>query len=350
MKLRISGLLASAAFALAGIVGGAQSLAQNAYITNQTNQTQSGPDDTVSVIDTETNTVIATIHLNNEVSPFGVAVTPEGSHVYVTNNGSDSVSVIDTETNTVTATIHLPVKSFPLGIAVTPNGSKVYVANEGLGTPSTVSVIATASNKVIATIPMGLDPFGVVVTPNGQHVYVVNNGSNAVYVIDTATNTVIDTIPVGNQPVGIAVTPDGRNLYVTGDVSNSVSVVDTATNKVTLIPYPVGTYPVGVAVTSDGSKVYVANQTANTVSVINTATNTVTATIPVGEVPTAFGMFIQPAPPAPKFAGTPGKANCYGQSVSALARQYGGLNNAAAALGFSSVSALQNAIMAFCEA
>jgi hypothetical protein len=50
----------------------------------------------------------------------------------------------------------------------------------------------------------------------------------------------------------------------------------------------------------------------------------------------------------PMFAGTPGKPNCHGQSVSALARQYGGLNAAAAALGYADVSALQNAIMAFC--
>ena len=48
------------------------------------------------------------------------------------------------------------------------------------------------------------------------------------------------------------------------------------------------------------------------------------------------------------FAGTPGHANCYGRSVSALARQYHGLNGAAAALGFPSVPALQNAILAFC--
>jgi hypothetical protein len=52
---------------------------------------------------------------------------------------------------------------------------------------------------------------------------------------------------------------------------------------------------------------------------------------------------------APVFAGTPGKANCHGQSVSALAKQYGGLNNAAAALGFDSVKALQAAIQGFCE-
>lgn len=55
------------------------------------------------------------------------------------------------------------------------------------------------------------------------------------------------------------------------------------------------------------------------------------------------------ATPSPVFAGTPGKANCFGQSIAALARQYRGLNGAAAALGYSDVSALQNAIMTFCE-
>jgi hypothetical protein len=49
------------------------------------------------------------------------------------------------------------------------------------------------------------------------------------------------------------------------------------------------------------------------------------------------------------FAGAPGTASCHGQSVLALAKQYGGLNNAAAAVGHPSVSALQDAIMAYCE-
>ena len=49
------------------------------------------------------------------------------------------------------------------------------------------------------------------------------------------------------------------------------------------------------------------------------------------------------------FAGTPGKPNCFGQSVAALARQYGGLNAAAEALGYPSVRALQKAILEFCE-
>jgi hypothetical protein len=52
----------------------------------------------------------------------------------------------------------------------------------------------------------------------------------------------------------------------------------------------------------------------------------------------------------PVFAGSPGEGNCSGQSVSALARQYDGLNAAAAALGYPGVRALQNAISEFCEA
>jgi uncharacterized repeat protein (TIGR03803 family) len=50
----------------------------------------------------------------------------------------------------------------------------------------------------------------------------------------------------------------------------------------------------------------------------------------------------------PPFAGTPGAPSCQGKSVSALAGQYRGLSAAAAALGFSSVPVLQNAITAFC--
>jgi YVTN family beta-propeller protein len=173
-----------------------------------------------------------------------------------------------------------------------------------------------------------------------------NLRSDTVSVIATATNTVTATIPVGTYPYGVAVTPDGGKVYVANFGSNNVSVIATATNTVIGSPIPIGTNPAGVAVTPDGGKVYVANSGSNNVSVIATATNTVTATIPVGNNPIAFGVFIQPVK---SFAGTPGKANCYGQSVSALARQYGGLNAAAAALGFSSITALEKAILAFCE-
>jgi YVTN family beta-propeller protein len=96
MKVR----LLIAAFALAGLLGSGQSLAQNAYITN-------GRSNTVSVIDTNTNTVTATIPVG--AGPIGAAASPDGSEVYITNEFSFSVSVIATATNTMTATIRLTV-------------------------------------------------------------------------------------------------------------------------------------------------------------------------------------------------------------------------------------------------
>jgi hypothetical protein len=48
-------------------------------------------------------------------------------------------------------------------------------------------------------------------------------------------------------------------------------------------------------------------------------------------------------------AGTPGKPNCHGQTISALAQQFGGIYGAASRFGSSSVEAVQNAVVLFCE-
>jgi YVTN family beta-propeller protein len=72
------------------------------------------------------------------------------------------VSVIATATNAVSATIS--VGHGPVGVAFTPDGSKAYVANQF---DHTVSVIATASNTVVATIDVGASPiaFGIFILP-----------------------------------------------------------------------------------------------------------------------------------------------------------------------------------------
>lgn len=81
---------------------------------------------------------------------------------YITNARGDSVSVVDTASNTVLATV--PVGYFPVGVAVTPDGARIYVANEG---SSDVSVIASASNALLATVPVGRIPaaFGRFIGP-----------------------------------------------------------------------------------------------------------------------------------------------------------------------------------------
>jgi YVTN family beta-propeller protein len=283
-KLRTYGLLAIAAF-VSCFLASAQSLAQNAYIPSGNNA--------MSVIDTATDTVVGSPILFSDSLVGGVAVSPDGNRVYVTavpglmdkcGYGPGCVVVIATATNTVVATIP-NIGHDAFGLAVTPDGSKVYVAGQDRGQ---VYVIATGTNMVIATIFTSGTPNFVVVSPDGSKVYVA--GGDALWVVATATNTVTATIPFGNLLSGLAVTPDGSKVYVPnyGDVSGqgTVSVIATATNTV-IATIPVCGSSGGVAVTPDGSKVYVVGGDVSgqgTVSVIATATNTVTATISVGNV------------------------------------------------------------------
>jgi YVTN family beta-propeller protein len=89
-----------------------------AYVTIQTSGN-------VSVIDTSSNTVVATVPVGPLLTD--VAITPDGAFAYVGSALSSSVSVINTSSNTVVATV--PVDSWPNGLAITPNGAFAYVSN-----------------------------------------------------------------------------------------------------------------------------------------------------------------------------------------------------------------------------
>jgi YVTN family beta-propeller protein len=243
-------------------------VAQNlhAYVTNYF-------DNTVSVFDVRHRHVTTIQGFNG---PIGLAMTPDGTKVYVANGGATpgTVSVIMTARNRISGTID--VGADPTGVAVSPDGNRVYVTNQNDGT---LSVIDTATDTVIATVWTGASPLGVVVTPDNKHAYIAVY-PNTVEVLDTTANQVTATIshPALDGPALAAITPDGKTVYVSNQISNTITVISIATNAV-IATIPVGQIPLGLAVTADGNQLYVANGADSTVSVIATATNTVTATV-----------------------------------------------------------------------
>jgi len=68
-----------------------------------------------------------------------------------------------------------------------------------------------------------------------------------------------------------------------------------------------------------------------------------------GTTPPTFNMAFSLTGDTVPEAGTPGKANCHGQTISALAHEFGGLQGASSAFGSSSVQAVQNAVVLFCQ-
>ena len=242
-------------------------------------------DGMVSVIDTASNTVAATIATAG--GPHGIAVTPNGQYLYVTNfygnnPPSNRVWVINTATNTIVQTI--AVGSFPHGIALNASGTRAYVAN---AFSNDVSVIDTVANAVVATIPVGAVPHGVAVSPDGALVYVTNYDSGTVSAINATTNTVTATIPLATAFVeGVVFSADGALAYVCHQHSNFLSIIDTAASLV-VGTVTVGTNPFGLELTPNGKHLYVANQNSQSVSVVSTVTNAAVATIsaPAGSFP-----------------------------------------------------------------
>lgn len=243
----------------------------------------------VSVISTATNTVTATIPVVSNAP--SLAFTPDGTAAYVPG-ADNAVSVINTATQTVTATVPVGRGPNAVAMAVTSEGTFAYVPNT---VDNTVSVIAVGPNPtVVATINVGTQPNLVAAAPNSSLVYVVNTGSSNVSVISVATNTVTATIPVGSDPLGVAFSPDSSTAYVTNLLSNTVSVINTASG--TVVNTITGlSFPDQVALSADGSKAYVTDENNSSVSVISTATNSITGTIGVGATP--LGIAIAAAPP-----------------------------------------------------
>ncbi|WP_148588551.1 IPT/TIG domain-containing protein [Streptomyces sp. WAC01526] len=196
-------------------------------------------------------------------TPEGITLTPDGARVYVANRGSNTVSVIDTATNTVIDTI--ATGAGPTDVAISPDGTRAYVASFS----GSVSAIDTATDTVVATILAGDVPVLLAVSSDGARVYVTNAGSSTVSVIDTATNTTIDNIGVSAQPRFPALSPDGAHLYVPNSGPDTVSVIDTATRTV-VENISAGDGPTGIAVFPDGTRAYVGNVDAGTVEVMAT--------------------------------------------------------------------------------
>ena len=261
-----------------------------AYVSNIVD----GLDGTVTVLSTATNAILATIQTHG--TPQAGVVSPDGTTVYIADNGTDQVDVIDTATDTLRTTVTAGDNT--VGIAITPDGSTLYVANRG---DTAIQVISTSTLLTTTSVTVGQIPIAVAVSPDGTTVYAVNgnfyaSGGGSVSVIDVATNSVTATIPVGNQPIAVAFTPDGKTAYVPNVMDGTVSVIDTATRQVTatISNIPV---PDAVAVTPDGTTVYVADSAAQGfVTAIDVASGQVTSTFNVGAFPTVVAITSAPAP------------------------------------------------------
>jgi YVTN family beta-propeller protein len=148
----------------------------------------------ISVIDTASLTVIASL-LFTDGCMNDVAVHPTGMWAYAA--GVRGVRVLETVNNTIIAQVLADSSSE--GVAVHPDGTRLYATNDGgsIQQPGTVTVIDTITLAVIAKVSVGRGPKGVAVHPDGTYLYVTNVGDGTLSILDTANMTVLTTLLVG---------------------------------------------------------------------------------------------------------------------------------------------------------
>jgi YVTN family beta-propeller protein len=242
--------------------------------------------DTVAVIDAATldpknyNPDETLIHVG--FAPGYLAVRPDGKQVWAADTGPQTgpqspsgISVISTATDKVTGGLRIP--GGPAEIAFSPSGASAYVTTaEGLW------VINTATLRVTAVIRGLGDPHGVAVSADGSAVYVTNTTGGEVDVISTATNQVTGRIPVGQLPWQLVLAPGGKTLYVADGDSNEVSVISTGSGTVTGTIQVAGD-PDTLAVTPNGAELWVAGLTSGIVTIFDTSDDAVVGSFNLGD-------------------------------------------------------------------
>jgi YVTN family beta-propeller protein len=238
-------------------------------------------------------------------NPGGLAVTPDGSQLWVADTGPQTgagspiaISVISTSTDKVTATLSLPAA--PAQIAFSPSGATAYVT-----TADGLWVYSTKTDRVQAIVRGLGDPHGVAVSPDGSTVYVTNTESGQVAVIKAATDKVTGTIAVGQLPWQLTISSNGKTVYVADPDSNQVSVISASSGTVTKTLSITGD-PDTLALTPDGSELWVGGLTSGIMTVLDTANDSVVGTINVGDDGANSGDGNEPASIAMTTTPTPG--------------------------------------------
>lgn len=141
-------------------------------------------------------------------SPFcpNIAATPDGKQVWFTLKDVGRTQVFNAQPpfNLIRTIDTGPITNH-VNFAHTAKGSFAYVTVGGL---NEVKVFRTDDFSQVATIPVGNLPHGIWPSGDGSRIFVGLENADALTAIDTATNKVIANIPVGQAPQAIAYVPN----------------------------------------------------------------------------------------------------------------------------------------------
>jgi len=141
-----------------------------------------------------------------------------------------AISIINSATNKVVGTIRLGDNLQQA--ALNPATGLLYAANSsGPGDPGTIFVVNVVTRRILARIiPGGSSrPYAIGVNSATDTIYVVDNpnpGGQGVFVINGSTNQIITRIPTPLYPGAIAINPKTDQAYVLTGTAEDNAVME----------------------------------------------------------------------------------------------------------------------------
>jgi DNA-binding beta-propeller fold protein YncE len=244
----------------------------------------------VDVVDTEPESwaVTGTIDLTGHTTGVPVALAPssDGSTLFVlTVDDSDKCELVvfgvsgSPPAYSVLATVTVIASGESgslLTLAVAPDGSAAYVTDEASGNLLVVTRDSGGSYSLTGNpVSVGTLPSASALSPDGTALYVASAGltNGTLAALDTSTLAMRSVVLPSNSLMslaGLAVAPDGSRVLATDPVAAGVRIFDAESLRlVQTIPWTTGVeMPTGIAVAADGSRIFTANTSSANLGVI----------------------------------------------------------------------------------
>jgi YVTN family beta-propeller protein len=236
------------------------------------------------------------VGLDVQPNASGLGISKDGKTLAVANNYNDSISVIDTATNTVRFEHDLRPffagnegkdggvgGTFPIGVAVkgTAGNETAYVTSDRDREVVVIDISSPAAGRLITRIKLDGNGQELTLDASQSKLYVAQDNADQVAVIDTRTNKIIKKIDA-RAPAGM-LDGDGRNGFLQDGLLQAGYGHGSKSDEQ---PHYTGAATFSVTISPDGETLYAANAGANSIAVIPlTGKDAGTVT---GLIPTAY--------------------------------------------------------------
>ncbi|NOX37148.1 MAG: beta-propeller fold lactonase family protein [Calditrichaeota bacterium] len=151
----------------------------------------------------------------------GIAVTPDGTHIWVSNRAADTITIIDATNLNILRNV--PCPGFPIRVQMTARSPVALVSCARAGDVkafnwktgeqvATIKMNVTAVQDTVSRLFRGVFgespvPIGVLIHPSGRRAYVANSNADVVVEMDLNSWEIVRFFRTGKQPDGLGFSP-----------------------------------------------------------------------------------------------------------------------------------------------